>query len=172
MPKLNNIEMEKVSETLESISRDSSMAKRVTKIEGAWVFEGDVQFIGELRFEAGSVRLEMSLPTFLGGSGRRPGPIHYCLYGLASCFASTIASIAAEKNVTLRSLKLEAECHLDFSKPLGVADKPILDAVKFLVKIDAEADDERVKQILVEAEKRCPAVYALTNSVPVQVLLK
>ncbi len=151
MPQINNINLDKVSATVESIKRDPTKAKVVSRVEGEWLFDGETQFRAVLPTEQGSQTLEMSLPSFLGGTGKMPGPIQYCLFGLASCFASTIASIAAEKNIRLKRARVSAECSLDFSKTLGLNDKPIVEGIRFIVDIEADADDSMVKQILAEA---------------------
>jgi len=76
-------------------------------MEGTWnVGEGDgPQFEAEVSFEKGKLNLEMTQPTFLGGSGTRPGPMHYCLFGLASCYAATFATIAAMEDLPLKDLR-------------------------------------------------------------------
>jgi len=85
-------------------------------MEGTWnVGEGDgPQFEAEVSFEKGKLNLEMTQPTFLGGSGTRPGPMHYCLFGLASCYAATFATIAAMEDLPLKGFKIIAENRMDF----------------------------------------------------------
>lgn len=170
--RFNNIDLAKVAGTVEAIRRDPNNAKRATRVEGEWVFDDiNVQFRADVKYEKGSTLLEMSLPTFMGGEGSRPGPIHYCVYGLASCFLATVLSIATERNLMVRKARIVAECRLDFSKTFGVADRPIAEGVRFEVELDADADKRTLEELLSEAEERCPAVYSLRYPVKVEARL-
>jgi len=172
MPRVNNIDVDRVAETVRLIREDAKNAKRATRVEGSWILEeSDIQFRAELKFERGAYTLEMDLPTFMGGGGSRPGPIHYCVFGLASCFMATLAAIAAEKNITLKKARVAAECRLDFSKTFGVADRPIAESVRFDVELEASAERQALEQLLIEAQDRCPAIYSLKKPVPVEVKL-
>ncbi len=39
----------------------------------------------------------------MGGSGSLPGSMHYCFYGLASCYTDTFATIAAILGIELKN---------------------------------------------------------------------
>ena len=171
MTRVNNINLSKIEETIKGFEKDPSSLKRVVAVGGEWVFEeGNPQFRGEVKYEKGSETLESDLPSFMGGDGLRPSPLHYCLYGLASCFAATIASIAAEKKIKLKSLSVIAEGHYDFRKTFGVGESPIVEEVVFRVKVEGECSEEELRGILTESEERCPAVNCLKNPVKTQVL--
>ena len=166
---VNNVRLERLREAVKGFERDPGSLKRVVAVGGSWVFdEGRPQFVGEVRFEGGVRRLESNMPSFMGGEGREPSPLHYCLYGLASCFAATIASIAAERGVRLKRLSVVAEGRYDFRKTLGVGDAPIVEEVVF--KVDVEAEGGGVDEIIRESEERCPAVNCLKNPVRTRVV--
>jgi uncharacterized OsmC-like protein len=105
------------------------------------------------------------MPTSLGGWGSAPGPLHYCLYGLASCYAFTFAALAAMEGVALRKLEVETEGHIDVSKVFGLSDDPIVEEVRWRVVVDSDADDQTIERLKKLAQERCPAVYCLMNPI-------
>src|SRR3989339_1964808 len=103
--KLNNVNLEKASAFAEEVKKDKSKALKVKRIEGNWNLEDEkVQFTATLEHPQGSTVIEADGPPFMGGSGIKPDPVQYCLFGLAACFAQTFASIAAEKGIKLNVL--------------------------------------------------------------------
>ncbi len=58
-----------------------------------------------MAFEGREMTLETDQPPGQGG-GSRPGPMLYCLYGLASCYTATFATTAAMMEVELRRLEV------------------------------------------------------------------
>jgi uncharacterized OsmC-like protein len=162
--------MEKLKELTEAIKENSSNAKIIPKIVGKWIFEdGQPQFTSSIEVEGGSFTVEADMPSKLGGWGTQPSPLHYCLYGLASCYAFTFAALAAMEGVTLKKLEIEAESHIDVSKVFGLSENPIVEEVKWKVIVESEADDEKIEKLKKLAEERCPAVYCLTKPVKLTV---
>lgn len=165
---MNHVNMDKLKELMKAIKQDSANAKIVPKVSGKWIFEeGQPQFRSDIEVEGGKFTVEADMPTKLGGWGSRPGPLHYCLYGLASCFAFTFAALAAMEGITLSKLLVEAEGHIDFSKVFGLTENPIVEEVTFKVTADSDADLEKIEHIRRLAEERCPAVYCLSKPITV-----
>ena len=170
--KLNNVDVTKAAETVAAITAAPEKAKKVVKIEGEWNLAEGAQFTATISYEGGSVTFEADQPTFLGGGGTAPGPMLYCLYGSASCYVATYATVAAAEGVTLKSLKVTAESRIDFSRAMGVGDNPIAEGVKFTLEVTGDADDAKLKELEALAAARCPAVYCLTNPIPLETVLK
>jgi uncharacterized OsmC-like protein len=164
---LNNVNLERLTQAVEEAKADPTKAKRVTRVEGHWnVEEGKPQFTGVLKYESGQVTVEADQPTAMGGGGRLPGPLHYCMYGLAACYAATYASMAAMMGVSLRKLEVAAEGHFNFSRVFGLSDAPALEEVRITLTVDAEADQAKLDELEELARQRCPAVYTLSHQVP------
>jgi len=164
---LNNVNLERLNQTVEEAKADPAKAKRVTRVEGRWnLAKGEPQFVGVLKYESGQVTLEADQPTAMGGCGTLPGPLHYCMYGLASCYAATYASMAAMMGVSLRKLEVAAEGHFNFSRVFGISDAPALEEVRITLTVDAEADQAKLDELEELARQRCPAVYVLSHQVP------
>lgn len=164
---LNNVNLEGIQKSVEAAKADASKTKRLNRLEGTWnLEEGEPQFQARVKFEGGETTLEADQPSFLGGGGTRPGPVIYCLYGLASCFTATFASMAAMEGVPLKGLRVVAESELDFSRVFGLADRPVVEGVRVTLYVDSEASQEKIRELEALARERCPAVYCLTNPIP------
>lgn len=171
--RINNIDVDQIGRTVEEMQADPSKARRTNRIEGAWNLEdGKPQFAATVKFEGGAVTVEADQPAFLGGGGARPGPMLYCLYGLASCYASTFAAVAAAAGVRLKGLKVVAESDINFSRSLGLSEAPTVEGVRIALSVDAEADRAKVEELEALARQRCPAVYCMTNAIPLTTTLQ
>ncbi|MBI5453779.1 MAG: OsmC family protein [Deltaproteobacteria bacterium] len=168
----NNINVEKIKATVADVSKDLSKAKKVNKIEGEWNLGAGSQFRATVQFEGGKITLEADQPSFLGGGGTQPGPMIYCLYGSASCYAATFATMAAMEGINLRKLKVVAESSIDFSRVFGLSNNPIAEKVKFTLFVESDAPVEKIRAIEELSKERCPAVYCLTNPIPLETELK
>lgn len=172
MAMLNNVNLDKLKATVEKAKAGLGTLKKVNKVEGEWLFgEGRPQFRAAVKTEKGKIALEADQPSFLGGGGSAPGPMIYCLYGVASCFAATFATIAAKEGIELTKLKIIAESHVDLSRSMGLSDNPTVEGVTFKVLCEAKAGKEKIEEIKRLAQERCPAVYCLTTPIPLQVEL-
>ena len=96
----------------------------------------------------------------------------YCLYGSASCYAATFATMAAMEGVELESFTVHAESGIDFSKVLGLSENPIAEGVKFTLEVKSDASEEKLREIEELSKQRCPAVYCITNPIPLTTELK
>ncbi|MDP3766126.1 MAG: OsmC family protein [Nanoarchaeota archaeon] len=171
--KTNNVNLEKASAFVEEVKADKSKAIKVKRVEGSWNFiEGKAQFTSTLEHPNGITIVEADGPPFMGGSGIKPDPVQYCLFGLAACFAQTFASIAAEKGIKLDKLKVAAENKVNLSKALGLSNEPIVERVKLSVEVLSNSDKARLKEIEALAKERCPGVYCLTNPIKLDIEMK
>ena len=167
--KLNNVNLEKATAFAEEVKKDKNKALKVKRIEGNWNLEdGKVQFTAALEHAQGSTVVEADGPPFLGGSGIKPDPIQYCLFGLAACYAQTFASIAAEKGIKLKQLKVADENKVNLSRALGLSDEPIVEKVILELKASGEKG-ENLSEVKKLAEQRCPGVYCLTNAIKLEI---
>ncbi len=170
--KLNNINLEKAGAFVEEVKKDKSKAIKVKRVEGSWDFrEENPQFASTLEHPNGSTVVESDGPLFMGGSGIKPDPVQYCLFGLAACYAQTFASIAAEKGVELKKLKVAAENKVNLSRALGLGNEPIVERVKLLIEV-SDFNKDKIKEIEQLAKERCPGVYCLTNPIRLDIEVK
>lgn len=165
---INNVNVESLLETVNQTKVDPGKLKRTSVVIGRWILdEGGPQFSAEVRYEKGFSVIEADQPAFMGGAETSPSPMHYCLFGLASCFTATLTTLAAQEGIELKRLEVAAEGHYDYSRTFGVADKPVVEEIVF--KVDADAESKRLNELLRLAEERCPAVSCLTNPIKTSV---
>src|SRR3989338_7787303 len=102
--KINNVDVSNADAFVDEVKKDKTKALKTKNVEA----DG---------------------PPFMGGSGIKPDPVQYCLFGLAACYAQTFASVAAEKGIKLNKLKVAAENKVNLIKALGLSDEPIVEKV-------------------------------------------
>ncbi|MDW8225110.1 MAG: OsmC family protein [Bacteroidota bacterium] len=169
MQRVNNVVVERLKQTEDSFRRDLASARRQQVLEGEWVLgDGAPQFRAFITYEGGKTTFEMDNPTFMGGDGALPGPMHYCFSGLAACYTSTFAIVAAEKGILLRRLRVRVEATVNFSRVFGLADAPVMEEVHVQLEIDSPASDAELQEVEELALQRCPVVWTLTHSVPLR----
>ncbi len=164
--KVNNVNLEAVAEFIEQVRADPDAARKTTRIEAYWGYcQAGPQFSATLEHEQGDSTLDADSTSFMGGEGRAPHPIQYCLYGLASCFGSTFAALAAADGVTIRDLMVVAENRVDLSRSIGLSDKPVVEQVSLTLQVDTDADEQKVTELERMARERCPGIHFLTNPI-------
>ncbi|HSB50324.1 MAG TPA: OsmC family protein [Nitrosopumilaceae archaeon] len=168
--KINNVDLEKVSNTVAKGKEDKSTLKKPVKLQGEWNLDPttEYQFKTELSFEKGSEVIEIDSPSFLGGNGNRLGPMAYCIAGITSCFIGTFVGIAAQQGIKLTKLKVNTECNVNFAKTFDLSDEPITEGINFQIDAQSEnADKKKLQDILRMAEERCPAMYSMSHKIGV-----
>jgi len=172
---INNVDLEKISQTVASGKKDKSMLKKPVKLQGEWNFDPSkgYQFKTELSFEKGKQAIEIDSPSFLGGAGNRLGPMAYCVAGITSCFIATFASVAASQGVRLTKLNVSTQCSINFAKTFDVVDEPITEGIDFQIDAQSDnADKKKLDEILKMAQERCPAMYSMLHVIKVNAQIR
>lgn len=167
MAKVNNVNVEAMSQFAAQIEQDPGAAKKLKSVTGRWNFEeGAPQFRAEVEYPGGTHAVETDFAPFMGGAGLRPDPVSYCMYGFASCFAGTFVAVAAAEGVALQELEVTVENQVDLSRAMGVADRPVTQGMNATLNVKADAAAAKLEEIRRLAEERCPGVYCITNPIP------
>jgi len=166
---MNNMNLEGMKTFMEEVKQDLSKAKKSKKVECSWNFnEGKPQIESRVQHPKGETILRSDFAPFMGGEGLAPDPIQYCLFGLAACFAGTFMSMATMKGIKIEGLNVSAENFTDLTKTLGLTDNPIVEKVKIILTVKSDVKKEQLKELEKLAHERCPGVYCLVNSVPLE----
>lgn len=166
MARINNVDVGVLEKVVEEFKADLSKAKKTKVIEGEWLLEeGSPQFRAEISYENGKTTFEADQPTNLGGGGNLPGPMHYCFYGLASCYTATFATMAGMLGIKLKKLTTKVEADVNFSKVFGISDEPIMEEVRVTLFVESDVSAEKIKEAEELALQRCPVVFTLRNPV-------
>lgn len=172
---VNNIDLDKISQTVQNGKKDKSTFRKPVKLQGEWNFDPNngYQFKTELSYEKGKQVIEIDSPSFLGGNGNRLGPMAYCVAGIASCFIATFVSVAATKGISLSKLNVNTECIINFAKTFDVADEPITEGINFEIEAQSDnADKEQLQGLVKMAEEGCPVMYSMKHEVKVNASIK
>ena len=163
---INNVNVSMLEQVGKEAETDKSKVRRTQKIEGEWLLEeGGPQFRAEVNFEGGKIILESDQPKTLGGGGTRPGPLHYCFFGLVSCYTATFAAMASQMGIELKKLTARLEGNLNFSRVFGLSQEPVMENINIALEVESDAPREKLEEVEKLAYERCPAVFALTEKV-------
>jgi uncharacterized OsmC-like protein len=166
MNRINNVNVENIQAFEAQLKSNPGMAKKTQVIEGEWILEeGNTQFRSTINFEGGDTEFKVDNPTFMGGSGTLPGPMHYCFYGLASCYTGTFATMAAMLGIELKKLSTRVEADVNFSRVFGLNDDPVMEEVRVILNVESDAPEEKIMEAEKLALERCPVVFTLRNPV-------
>ena len=171
----NNVDLNKISKTIEEGRNDLSTLRRPVKLAAEWNLNPDkpYQFKTELAYEKGKQVIEIDSPSFLGGNGNRLGPMAYCVAGITSCFIGTFVTVASSKGIRLSKLNVNAQCNINFAKTFDIADEPITEGIEFQIEAESQdADKQQLEEIIRLAEKRCPAMYSMMHEIKVNAIIK
>ncbi len=164
---INRVNMDKLKEVAEIVKNDPSMGKKTVEIEGKWrlnetgpLFESKVQ-----TENGGVVTIQSDEPLMLGGGGSTPSPMHYLIYGVIACYASSYAKLAAMEDIVLKSFKVKATANMDITKTFGLTQNPILSHLKLELMVDTDASIEKLGKLNEIAKDRCPGYYCITNQI-------
>ncbi len=116
--------------------------------------------------------VESDQAPFMGGEGRAPNPIRYCLFGMAACFTATFAAIAVEKGLEAESFVVTAENKANLKKAFGFSEDPIVEKVFLNIELKSDAAREKIEEVRKLALERCPGVYCLTRAIPLESKIK
>ncbi len=170
---LNNVNVSMLEQVTREAETDKSKVKRSQKIEGEWLLEeGGPQFRAEVNFEGGKIVMESDQPKNLGGGGTRPGPLHYCFFGLVSCYTATFATMASMMGIELKKLTAKLEGNLNFSRVFGLSKEPVMEEIRITLQVESDASREKLEEVEKLAYERCPAVFALTELVKLNTSLE
>ena len=169
---MNNVNVSMLAQVAEEAKADKSKVKRMQKVEGEWLLkEGGPQFRAEVTFEGGKIVMESDQPRNLGGGGTRPGPLHYCFFGLVSCYTATFAAMASQMGIKLNKLTARLEGNLNFSRVFGLSQESVMEEIRIALEMESDAPREKLEEAERLARERCPAVFALTEPVKLNTTL-
>jgi uncharacterized OsmC-like protein len=160
--RVNNMDLDAILQAKRKAEGEGGI--RVEKhLTGEFRFEGSPMFVGELKSEHSTFIVTADEPKLLGGQGIHVSPLSYVLFGVMSCYASTLAIQCALDGVTLSKLKVTGHLYYDVGPVVVESDAPIIK--KLVLEVDADKD---IREQIRKAERKCPALYAIRNPIEVE----
>ncbi|WP_229657441.1 OsmC family protein [Thermogymnomonas acidicola] len=165
MSEVNNIDLDKVRRTAERAQENGGHFPVEKTIEGTFNLRGSPMFTATLQSDYSSFTYSADEPSALGGRGVHTTPLSYLLFGVMSCYASTLAIQCALRGLKLGELRVTGKLFYDLAPVVSGEEAPIIKRLELHVHADRELGD------LIEISRgRCPAVYAISH--PIETVIR
>ena len=119
----------------------------------------------------GGHRIDTDHPEVFASEDKGMTPTEAVLAGLAGCLAAGVATVAANRGITLNSVRASIEADMDLQGVLGI-DPDVRNGfgeVRVAFDIDADATDEEIAALVAQSQKRSAVYDLLTNPTSVVV---
>lgn len=176
---INGIDVGRLNETMAMIEKDPDIANFRFRASNKWDRGGHSKTVIHDFFGAKQdvehkhdFVIEADEPNLLLGSDLGANSVELVLSALASCMDTTLVYHAAARGIEIRSIESEIEGELDLRGFLGMSDE-VRNGYKSIhinMKIDADASQEKLDELVTLARKLSPLVDILSN--PVEVIVK
>src|ERR1700742_16046 len=104
------------------------------------------------------------------GADSAPAPLVYFAAGAAFCLTSHLTTLINDRELDVRNLEVESE--LSFGYVNGeTGQRAVCLGLRYLVDIDSDEPQERLRSLIQEAKGLCLAEAALSQPVSIQTLL-
>lgn len=94
----------------------------------------------------------------------------YFAAGAAFCLASHLTTLANDRDLDVRNIEVESELSFGYVKG-DTGQRGVCLGLRYLVDIDSDEPQERLRQLIQEAKGMCLAEAALAEPVTIQTLL-
>ncbi len=162
-----DIDMERVNARTEAMREDPAEAQ--VTLSGITSWNGGAHSTTIIR----DFVIPADEPIALGGTNRGPGPMELVLTALSACITISIAYSAAEEGVEVNFIEIDVEGDIDLRGLFEIAGdvRPGFEEVRVTVRIEADAPQERLRELVMRGYRRSPVVDSLVGEVPVRISL-
>ncbi|MCB9012073.1 MAG: OsmC family protein [Actinobacteria bacterium] len=169
---MHNVNTDAVAATAAAAAASPEAVLQPVVLSGEWqVSDSEPQFTAMIPYPGGQVEFRCDFPAPMGGGGRAPNPLAYCMWGGVACYAMSFALEAAREGVPLRALRGEVSTTVDMSRALGVSDRPPVEKLTWTLHVDCDADPATLDRLKSLADDRCPGAYCISNPIPLETRL-
>ncbi|MEL6953741.1 MAG: OsmC family protein [Pseudomonadota bacterium] len=116
-----------------------------------------------------SVRLYCDEQTPIGDD-TAPPPLAFMCAGIGFCLMTHLTDIYTARGISIKSMKLEQKVgfktNLSNMRQLGHTTEGTTEHIETHVLIDSDEPEERIRDLMEEAENACMAHFALRNPIP------
>jgi uncharacterized OsmC-like protein len=121
--------------------------------------------LGEEQRHVCEFRYDTDHPEIFAAEDKGPTPVEMVLVGLAGCLTGGIASVAANREIQLRSVTATLEADMDIQGILGIdADvRNGFTAITVDFKVDADVTEEDIAALVAQSQKRSAVFDIIAN---------
>ncbi|MEM6533260.1 MAG: OsmC family protein [Myxococcota bacterium] len=130
--------------------------------------------LGEEQARKKAFEIDTDHPEQFAAADLGATPVEIVLCGLAGCLTGGIASVAARRGITLRSVRASIEADMDLYGVMGI-DAGVRNGfgdVRVVFNIDADADDDDILALVAQSQKRSAVFDIMANPTRVTVDVK
>ena len=175
---LNGVDVDALFGTIEAVGDQPLIAKFQFRAENEWKGGGlntsrinSYDGACEEHRRATDFQLDNDEPPCLLGTDLGANPVEYALHALAGCLTTSLVYHAAARGVKLNSVESRLEGDIDLHGFLNL-DPEVrngYEQVRIVFKVDADAPQETIDELIEVAQQRSPVYDIFSNAVPVQV---
>ncbi|HKJ15897.1 MAG TPA: OsmC family protein [Xanthomonadales bacterium] len=127
--------------------------------------------LGEEHSHKTTFRYDTDHPEIFASEDNGSTPLEIVLVGLSGCIGAGIATVAANRQIKLHSVKATLEADMDMAGVLGIdADvRNGFNGIRVQYEIDADASEDDIRAIVAQSQKRSAVYDIVTNPTEVEV---
>jgi len=177
---LNGVDVDGLFQTINVIKEDPSVAKFNFRAENEWVNGGENRTTVKDFYGAGKTHVRSKPfvftkdePQVLLGTDHGANPVEYALTALAGCVTTTLVYYAAAKGVKIHKVESTLEGDIDLRGLLNLDEsvKAGYESIQVNFKIDSDASEETLQELIEIAKKHSPVANTISNATPVNISL-
>jgi uncharacterized OsmC-like protein len=132
---------------------------------------GEFYGLGVEQSRGKTFTVESDHPQVFAGEDSAPSPVELVLAGLAGCLTAGIAAVAQRRGIQLHAVKAVLEADMDLQGILGVDDEVRngFEAVRVHFDISADANEDDIRALVAQSQKRSAVFDIITNPTNVSV---
>ena len=176
---LNGVDTATLFATIDAVRQQPVAAQFQFRTESEWVsgvhsrtrFPG-FHGAGQEHVHTTDTVVDADHPAVLVGTDVGPTPVEYLLHAIAACLTSGIANIAAARGVRLTHVSSSVTGDIDLLGILGLSGGSVrngYEQVKVTFRIEGDADEATLRDIVEQSRRRSAVYDALTNPTPVHI---
>jgi uncharacterized OsmC-like protein len=178
---VNGVDVDKLFGTIDAIKKTPVIATFKFRATNQWLDGGHNRttirnFYGTQQEHERNAPfvLDADEPPALLGNDQGPNPVEYALTALAACVTTSIVYHAAAKGIRLNSVESRLEGDIDLQGFLGLSKEVPrgYKEIRMYFKIDADAPEEKLQEIVQLGPTYSPVFDTITRAVPVKVNLE
>jgi len=178
---VNGVEVDKLFGTIDAIKKTPVIATFKFRASNKWLVGGHNRTTIKNYYGTQQEHerkepfvLDADEPPILLGNDQGPNPVEYALTALAACVTTSIVYHAAAKGIKLNSVESRLEGDIDLQGFLGLSKEVPrgYKEIRMFFKIDADAPDEKLEEIVQLGPTYSPVYDTITRAVPVKVKLE
>lgn len=177
--KLNGVDVAALTETIEAIEADPTLARFEFRNRNRWLDGGHnrstVQgFYGAGREDDSRVDpfvFDADEPPILLGGNRGANPVEFILHAMVGCLTTSLVYFAAAQGVKIDAVESTLEGEIDLRGFLGLSKEvPVgYESIQVTMRVESEAPESKIRELVGLAQMRSPAFNSVVNPIPTEV---